>query len=74
MSNDIEKLRRSPEDCERESHESELYPVTSYASQIGGGGEVFPEEPSQTKDPNLVDWDGPNDPANPYNWYSFSQN
>ena len=21
-----------------------------------------------TKDPNLVDWDGPDDPANPMNW------
>ncbi len=21
------------------------------------------------QDPNIVDWDGPNDPANPQNWY-----
>jgi hypothetical protein len=24
----------------------------------------------KTKDPNVVDWDGPDDPANPMNWSS----
>jgi hypothetical protein len=50
-----------------------LYPSISYASQIGGVGGVEDEpEIDQTaeKDPNLVEWDGPNDPKNPYNWYS----
>jgi len=53
-----------------ESGRPSLYPVTSYASQIGGEGESFPDEgmPQSEKDPNLVEWDGPNDPANPYNW------
>jgi hypothetical protein len=56
-----------------ESARHELYPVTSYASQIGGEGGPIPDEeeevdPNAEKDPNLVEWDGPNDPANPYNW------
>jgi hypothetical protein len=25
---------------------------------------------SKMKDPNVVDWDGPDDPANPMNWSS----
>jgi hypothetical protein len=51
-----------------------LYPVTSYASQIGGEG-IFREEELEDireegeKDPNLVEWDDPKDPNNPYNWY-----
>ena len=51
--------------------------MTSYASQIGGEGE-FPDEKIEKiekngeKDPNLVEWDGPHDPANPYNWYIYS--
>lgn len=24
--------------------------------------------PEETQDPNIVDWDGPDDPANPLNW------
>jgi hypothetical protein len=50
-----------------------LYPVTSYASQVGGEG-IFREEELEDireegeKDPNLVEWDGPKDPNNPYNW------
>ncbi|KAF2763320.1 MFS general substrate transporter [Pseudovirgaria hyperparasitica] len=33
-------------------------------------GEQFPdpEDESKPKDPNLVDWDGPDDPGNPQNW------
>lgn len=23
----------------------------------------------EERDPNIVDWDGPDDPANPQNWY-----
>jgi hypothetical protein len=50
-----------------------LYPVTSYASQIGGEGFIDEDEdetPRENveKDPNLVEWDGPDDPNNPYNW------
>lgn len=58
-SSDVESLRHS------------LYPVTSYASQIGGEGGLPDEEVEENgeKDDNLVEWDGPNDPANPYNWY-----
>lgn len=26
------------------------------------------EEPTAETDPNLVDWDGPDDPENPMNW------
>lgn len=25
-------------------------------------------------DPNIIDWDGPNDPANPRNWASLKRN
>jgi len=50
-----------------ENERPSLYPVTSYASQIGGEGS-FPLEESPQDDPNLVQWDGPDDPANPYNW------
>lgn len=25
----------------------------------------------RVKDPNIVDWDGPDDPENPLNWSSF---
>lgn len=33
----------------------------------------IPEDTEPTaKDPGVVDWDGPNDPANPLNW-SFSK-
>ena len=24
----------------------------------------------EERDPNIVDWDGPDDPANPQNWYA----
>jgi hypothetical protein len=63
-----ESYRRS---AEIEDARPGLYPVTSYASQIGGEGDLgMPEEVDETeeKDPNLVEWDGPDDPANPYNW------
>lgn len=33
-----------------------------------GGAEATAEEAEEPRDPNLVDWDGPEDPANPYNW------
>jgi len=57
---------------EVESERCSLYPVTSYASTIGGGGPFpsiqNPEPQNEPKDPNVVEWDGPKDPANPYNW------
>ena len=49
-----------------------LYPIPSYASQIGGEGGIEDGEvqrPAGEKDPNLVEWDGPDDKNNPYNWY-----
>jgi hypothetical protein len=54
-----------------ESQRPSLYPVTSYASQIGGEGTFADDdaEESGEPDPNLVEWDGPDDPHNPYNWY-----
>lgn len=54
-----------------ESQRPSLYPVTSYASQIGGEGTFADEDVPETgeRDPNLVEWDGPEDPQNPYNWY-----
>ena len=30
--------------------------------------EDAPEEPPVATDPNIVTWDGPDDPYNPYNW------
>jgi len=55
--------------CDVENGQQTLYPITSYASQIGGDG-AFAEEvfPTEEKDANSVDWDGAEDPANPYNW------
>lgn len=64
-----ETFRRS---YDLESGRPSLYNMTSYASQIGGEGGPIPDEDvdeSTEKDPNLVEWDGHNDPANPYNWY-----
>jgi hypothetical protein len=63
----VEPFRRSS----LESGRSSLYPVTSYASQIGGEGGIEDDdgrEETPGKDPNLVEWDGPDDPNNPYNW------
>jgi hypothetical protein len=31
-------------------------------------GDAPPPPPPQEKDPNLIEWDGPNDPQNPMNW------
>ena len=33
-----------------------------------------PGKDEEVQDPNLIDWDGPNDPQNPLNWSSFSRN
>jgi hypothetical protein len=32
------------------------------------GGPAGPPRPVQSKDPNLIEWDGPNDPGNPMNF------
>ena len=32
---------------------------------------AVPEIEAEEEDPNIVDWDGPDDPANPKNWSSF---
>jgi hypothetical protein len=32
------------------------------------GDDQVPSETKSTNDPNIVDWDGPNDPENPMNW------
>lgn len=57
---------------EVESARHSLYPVTSYAGQIGGEDSGLPDKlpDSGEKDPNLVEWEGLDDPENPYNWYS----
>lgn len=62
-----EEFRRA---SDVESQRPSLYPVTSYASQIGGEGDFADEDEEETgeRDPNLVEWDGPDDPENPYNW------
>ncbi|KAF2212828.1 hypothetical protein CERZMDRAFT_121117 [Cercospora zeae-maydis SCOH1-5] len=36
--------------------------------QLPSNGEAEEEEEEGEEDPNLVFWDGPNDPANPQNW------
>jgi hypothetical protein len=73
----LEQHRHNTEAHERasdlEDQRPALYPVTSYASQIGGEGFIDEDEdetPRENveKDPNLVEWDGPDDPNNPYNW------
>ncbi len=35
---------------------------------VEGGAEVVEEQRNKEKDPNIVDWDGPDDPENPLNW------
>lgn len=44
-------------DAERDLENSNSVPSTE--------DNKIPHEP---KDPNVVDWDGPDDPANPLNW------
>lgn len=34
-----------------------------------GPDPVVSKERVEEQDPDIVDWDGPNDPANPQNWY-----
>jgi hypothetical protein len=45
--------------------------VSDHASNITSraGSTIQPHEPEQSEvDPNIVDWDGPDDPENPMNW------
>lgn len=40
-----------------------------HVQEKSGGGSIDGGNPSKDElDPNIVDWDGPDDPANPYNW------
>lgn len=59
--NDSQEYSRSyQEDLEKQSSPEN---TVSTASQAGGYGANGKE-----KDPNIVDWDGPDDPENPMNW------
>lgn len=46
-------------------------PNTDTDLEKGGADAEIPqqsEEQEKAKDPNLIEWDGPNDPENPMNW------
>lgn len=60
---DVEEARRSPP-AGGEGPTSE----NKSASEKTPTGEKDPPTDDAVTDPNLVDWDGPNDPANPRNW------
>jgi hypothetical protein len=49
------------------------FELPSSTSQEMSLEEEMPKEnvAAETPDPNIVDWDGPDDPKNPMNWSSF---
>jgi hypothetical protein len=56
-------MSKNPDDVEKGNNRSELEKAD------GGGGGVAASAPSPSpSDPNLVTWDGPDDPQNPKNW------
>lgn len=56
------------------SQPDEKTPGTDLESQSGTdkitSGTLDEEKEKAPADPNIVDWDGPNDPDNPMNWTS----
>ena len=41
---------------------------TEASDDLERGSARSPDDLSPSPDPNLVDWDGPDDPTNPRNW------
>ena len=65
------------------SVEKEKRDVSSNSSEDGspqerdvekGQPETHASEEHEESDPNIVDWDGPEDPENPQNWYVMHDN
>jgi multidrug resistance protein len=68
----------------QQGHDADKLPEKSLSSDLEKGaqsqaqsthtdertlsGDTSIQEPQEPRDPNLVDWDGPDDPANPQNW------
>jgi multidrug resistance protein len=68
----------------QQGHDADKLPEKSLSSDLEKGaqsqaqsthtdertlsGDASIQEPQEPRDPNLVDWDGPDDPANPQNW------
>lgn len=67
-SNVVEGSVNSPvfEEAEWIEHEIVRYGGDELEDPPIKGHSESPSHP--TKDPNMVDWDGPNDPENPQNW------
>ncbi len=61
---DLEKGELNNSDFEAATIVPESEPVT----RDGPAGEKGGEETQEDGDPNLVSWDGPDDPTNPQNW------
>ncbi|KAF2658464.1 MFS general substrate transporter [Lophiostoma macrostomum CBS 122681] len=56
-------------DTKTETEEASARDVEKGALNENGAAQAEPEEP-KAADPNIVDWDGPDDPENPMNWSS----
>ena len=70
---------RDPESARASNHYSSLEDLhfqtaihedTENQSVLQNVSHDDPNNEKAPKDPNVVDWDGPNDPANPLNWSS----
>ncbi|KAJ5427413.1 MFS transporter [Penicillium cf. griseofulvum] len=46
----------------------------AYSEIEAGVDDIELSKPIELKDPNVVDWDGPDDPANPLNWPASRKN
>jgi hypothetical protein len=67
--------KRSDLDLEKGAYEpnsdydtATIGPESEPATRDGPAGEKREEEVKEERDPNIVSWDGPDDPTNPMNW------
>jgi hypothetical protein len=58
------------QDTKTEAEDTNIRDVEK--GRLNENGAIQADEAGETKaaDPNIVDWDGPDDPANPMNWAS----
>lgn len=67
-------------ESEKTKESSEIYNGVSEQQQppfghdIERGQEEATNDKSEDSDPNIVDWDGPDDPENPMNWSLSKKN
>ncbi|KAF1920047.1 hypothetical protein BDU57DRAFT_533863 [Ampelomyces quisqualis] len=68
----------------QQGHDVESIPANSFPKDVEEGAQskahsthtdeqtlsvhALTEDAEDARDPNIVDWDGPSDPANPQNW------